>query len=573
MRQLGVDDDRSGITILVVEDNSALNSLFQSYLSRQKFHVVSALSFDAARLILASETTIDIALINYDLGDYKGIELISYFPKNESKKNIPVIMLGTSQDQAVLQACFKLGVDDYLLKPVNPTLLSLKIDSLVYNMRLTNIIAEQNEKLQRLINNAEIEEQLASHIFYNNLLSQKTQTVAGFTHFLQSTSGFSGDIILARYAPCGSIFILHADATGHGLSSTITLMPMVSIFKTMVHKGYRLEPIVREMNSRLIEQLPADRFVAASLIEIDINHGDLKVWNGGMPEILLLDDTHQVTHRFHSSHMALGILEDAQFEVRAIHWKLPEKGLLFGFSDGVVEQEDSFGRAFGIEGVLQIVKRKPADMLNTIASTMDRHVGSSSLDDDASMYELHFDQLRDDPGTMTRGSQALAQDMNDLSPFEWSLELVGTQIAKQELPSMCNQFLSTMGFAQSVCQRSFTIISELVNNAIDHGLLELTSLLKLGPEGFMAYYLEREKRIASLTQQDVLRLVLTWGSDALGPYLHIDVKDSGKGYLPDNMAVNDAMEYTFGRGITLIKQLATAVEIRERGTFVRAELR
>ena len=572
MKLRDVEDDRSGITILVVEGNPALNKLFQSYLSRQQFRVVSALSFEEAKLILASNKEIDIALIDYELDDHKGIDLINHFPERDAKKNIPVIILSSSQDQAVVQDCFKLGVDDYLLKPVNPLLLSLKIDSLVYNMRLNNIITEQNQKLQLLINNAEMEEQMASHIFYNHLLSRQTQTVSGFSHLLQSTSGFGGDIILARYAPCGSIFILHADATGHGLSSTITLMPMVSIFKAMVQKGYRLEPIIREINIRLQEQLPADRFVAASLVEIDINHAELKVWNGGMPELLLLDDNHHIIHRFYSSHMALGILEDACFEVRSSHRKLPDKGLLFSFSDGVIEQEDHIGRAFGINRLSQIVKRNRDNKLKTIIGAMKNHVRSANFDDDISMYEMCFDQL-DDPMTLGRTSQSLVRNMTDLSPFEWSLELVGTQIAKQELPSMCNQFLSSMGFEQTVCQRSFTIISELVNNAIDHGLLELTSFIKAGPEGFMTYYLEREKRLANLQQTDVLRLILEWGVDRQGAYLLVEVKDSGKGYLPEDIVIDSSMEHVFGRGITLVRQLASDVEVRERGTLVRAILR
>lgn len=572
MRTQSAEEDRSGICILVVESNPALNSLFQSYLRRQKFQVVSALHLDEAKSILDSSTRIDIALIDYELGDKKGTDLISHFQNDKNQKNIPVIILGSSQDQAILQACFKLGVDDYLLKPVNPILLSLKIDALVYNMRLNNIIAKQNEKLQLLINNAEVEQQLASHIFYNNLLSKNIQSIAGFNHFLQSTCEFSGDIVLARTAPTGSIFILHADATGHGLSSTITLMPMVSIFKTMVNKGYRLEPIIREINVRLLEQLPADRFVAASLVEIDVNQKNLKVWNGGMPELLLLDQHHQIVQRFHSAYMALGILEDTQFEVRATHCTLPESGMLFSFSDGVVEQEDPIGRAFGIDRLTQLVKRSPVDKLNTLVKEMHSHVRSASFGDDVSMYEFHFDQLVK-PKAITHLTRSLAHDATDLSPFEWSLELVGTQIAKQELPSMCNQFLSSMGFEQSVCQRAFSIISELVNNAVDHGLLELTSLLKAGPEGFMEYYLEREKRLANLQQQDALRLLLKWAVDLQGPYLQIDVKDSGKGYLSQDITLDATRVKVFGRGITLVKQLSTAVEVRERGTFVRAILR
>lgn len=573
MKYRDVDADRSGVTLLVVEDNPALNALFKNYLVQQQFKVLTALDFDEAMAVISSKESIDIALIDYDLGDRKGLDLIAHFQHREIQQHIPVIVLGSSDDQSVLQQCFELGVDDYVVKPVNPLLLSLKIDSLVYNVRLAKIIAEKNDQLQSLITKARLEEEMASHIFYNHLLSRQTRAVKGFNHYLKSSEGFSGDIILARYAPSGSIFILHADATGHGLSATITLMPMVAIFKAMVHKGYRLEPIIREINTRLLEQLPSDRFVAASVVEIDLHHGDVKVWNGGMPELLMLDDQHQISHRFRSAHMALGILPDKTFEVRAEHCKLPGNGYLLSYSDGVVEQCDAVGRSFGVGRLLRSIRESEADLLQPLMKALFSHVRSDNFDDDVSMYEVRFNQLAN-PHQLLKPIQSLTQDMKTIAPFEWFLELVGAQVAHQELPSMCNQFLSGMGFDQSICQRCFTIVSELVNNAIDHGILKLTSLLKVGAEGFMAYYQEREQRLAALTDKDRLGLRLKWCVDDQGLALQIEVQDSGEGYLAEQCQKADVSDtHAFGRGLSLVQRLSSSVEIRQGGTFVRAILR
>lgn len=139
---------------------------------------------------------------------------------------------------------------------------------------------------------------------------------------------------------------------------------------------------------------------------------------------------------------------------------------------------------------------------------------------------------------------------------------------------MCNQFLSGMGFDQSICQRCFTIVSELVNNAIDHGILKLTSLLKVGAEGFMAYYQEREQRLAALTDKDRLGLRLKWCVDDQGLALQIEVQDSGEGYLAEQCQKADVSDtHAFGRGLSLVQRLSSSVEIRQGGTFVRAILR
>ena len=44
----------------------------------------------------------------------------------------------------------------------------------------------------------------------------------------------------------------------------------------------------------------------------------------------------------------------------------------------------------------------------------------------------------------------------------------------------------------------FTIIHELLNNSINHGVLRLDSSLKKEPEGFVEYYQERKKALEFL---------------------------------------------------------------------------
>ena len=452
-------------------------------------------------------------------------------------------------------------------------LLNLKIHSLMYHVRLSSIIAEQNQKLTELITKADLEKQMVSHLMNNHILSRETSKVTGLAFFLQPTEDFSGDIIVARYAPSGSIFILHADATGHGLSATVTLMPIISIFKAMVQKGYRVESIVREINMTLVQQLPEDRFVAASMVEVDLNHKVLRAWNGGMPALCLLDDSHQIIKEFSSNYLPLGILVSNQFESHAETIKLPDNATLISVSDAVLEQRDLLGFAFGKNRLMFALRQPHESSIDHILQALIEHTGSDQFDDDLSMYQLSLQQAIAAQKALYP-AQTIIPSLSDVSPFTWSLTLEGKQIAKQELPSQCNQLLMTMGFHHSVCQRVFTIISELVNNAVDHGLLKLTSILKSGTEGFLAYYQERDIRLSQLSLSDHLKIVMNWFADEQGPCLLLEVKDSGEGYLLDDALIkHPALENEFGRGLTLVNQLANHMSINEKGTRVTVMLR
>ncbi len=573
MSLYGSDTTPFDITILVVEDDQSLSRLYKTHLIQQKFRVITALSYDEALIVLSSEP-IDIALIDYDLGERKGLDLLKHLPEKIKLQHIPIIVMGNSDSNQKLTACLELGVDDFMLKPINPLLLNLKIFSLVYHVRLAKIVSEQNDKLTDLLGKAEIENQMVSHIMNNHLLSRETKKINGLHFFLKPTKNFSGDIIVARYSPSGSVFILHADATGHGLSATVTLMPMVSIFKAMVQKGYRLESIAREINTTLHKYLPIDRFVAASMVEVDLNHQTLKVWNGGMPSLFLLSGQRELLYRFDSQHMSLGILPPNQFESRAEVSKIDKEAKLISFSDAVLEQKDPMGYHFGLNRVFQVLKTPKSSAVDLLCEMLVEHTGTDQFDDDVSIYEFSFLQAMEAQKALLV-PKPITHTIADIAPFNWSLELYGRQIASQELPSQCNQFLYEMGFHQSFCQRVFTMISELVNNAVDHGLLKLTSLLKAGEEGFLTYYQEREERLEKLTVDDCLRISLRWFEDQQGPCFMLDVLDSGQGYTdtPRRSEINDEETHEFGRGLNLVKQLATEVTIKDRGAHVCVTLR
>lgn len=515
--------------------------------------------------MLLKQETADLLIIDQVLEDAQLGDLLTSLPHHPAFGRIPTLLLTQAQpDEALYLRCTFLGIDDVLHKPVLPSHLLLKARSLAERVCLGRQLNQQSQYLERLVEHSHREAEMASYLFYNNLLDQVSDHLLGFNRYIHSSSDFCGDLVLAKSSPSGSTFVLHADAMGHGLSATVTLLPLVDIFHSMVDKGYALPMIVREMNRKLNYKLPPDRFVAASLIEVDLLHDQVSLWNGGMPPVHLLSEQGQIEASYPSRFMALGILSNADFDSAVERFPLPKQGGIFGCSDGLLEQLNAQGESFGAQRLYQqLAGCSRHSMMSSLVADLKEFSGLPHFDDDVSLFYLHFGEL----AHFVQQQQELDQQTHQrqrIDPFVWSLTLQGRQIGDQELPALCNDMLQGFGLNQPFCQRAFTVISELVNNAIDHGILGLSSSLKNDLDGFSHYYIQRLEGLNQLTAQDQLRLSLAWVRDQNQAYLEIEVEQSGAGFDAERV-LSQPQDALSGRGLQLVKSLTSQLTFEQGG--------
>ncbi|MBI4938779.1 MAG: ATP-binding protein [Nitrosomonadales bacterium] len=118
--------------------------------------------------------------------------------------------------------------------------------------------------------------------------------------------------------------------------------------------------------------------------------------------------------------------------------------------------------------------------------------------------------------------------------------------------------------------RLFMVLSELVNNALDHGLLKLDSALKHSRQGFEHYFEERAARLALLEQGEIRLRVCKLAGPAR-QCLKIDVHDSGGGFNHAEMLPcggGEASMARHGRGIALVKSMSGAMRYNGTGSEV-----
>ena len=120
------------ITILVVEDEAAIQQLVSYNLIKAGFHVTCADSGEEALECLLREN-IDCVLLDLMLPGMSGLEVCETI-RRKSEKNgryIPIIMLTAKGEEEDIVEGLEFGADDYMTKPFSPKVLIARIKAVL----------------------------------------------------------------------------------------------------------------------------------------------------------------------------------------------------------------------------------------------------------------------------------------------------------------------------------------------------------------------------------------------------------------------------------------------------------
>lgn len=140
-------------TILVVDDNDSGRELLAQQLQRQDYLVVEASSGERCLEVMRGAAP-DLVLLDLIMPGLNGYEVLQTIRADDELRRIPVVVISGVQDEAGAIHCIDAGASDYLIKPVNATLLSARVSALlerkVWQDREREYLAEL-EKSQRFI--------------------------------------------------------------------------------------------------------------------------------------------------------------------------------------------------------------------------------------------------------------------------------------------------------------------------------------------------------------------------------------------------------------------------------------
>ncbi|MFT7288000.1 MAG: two-component system phosphate regulon response regulator PhoB [Halieaceae bacterium] len=117
-------------TVLVVDDEHAIRDMLRMALEIVDFCVLEAENIQDAHAIVVDQRP-DIVLLDWMLPGGSGIELLRRLKRDESTRDIPVIMLTAKVAEDNVIQGLEVGADDYISKPFAPRQLIARIRALL----------------------------------------------------------------------------------------------------------------------------------------------------------------------------------------------------------------------------------------------------------------------------------------------------------------------------------------------------------------------------------------------------------------------------------------------------------
>lgn len=116
------------VKILVVEDDKSLNALVCSYLNDNGYAYKACYNGKEALSVMESDT-FDLIISDVMMPELDGFAFATAV--RQSDKQIPILFMTALDDKPSKQLSYKIGIDDYVVKPFDCDLLMLRVGALL----------------------------------------------------------------------------------------------------------------------------------------------------------------------------------------------------------------------------------------------------------------------------------------------------------------------------------------------------------------------------------------------------------------------------------------------------------
>ena len=473
---------------------------------------------------------------------------------------LPILFITALEDKDSLVRCLEVGGNDFATKPFDRHILIAKIRAHLKIRALSEHVEQQNKSLRLFNQRVAREHAIVEHIFSHAIVN-RPEVQTHFDCFLQPAETFNGDLFLCEASPSGGIYFIVGDFTGHGLASAIGALPVTRVFQELSQQGVSVSEIVSELNQILIKFLPSDMFMAAVVGEINAAGNRINLWQGGMPAVIIPATSNMAPRKVCSRHMALGVLEEHELNTDIDTVNLGHNEQLIICSDGLIEISNDDGDMLLEEGLAEIVKNQMIEEgvvdAKLLFERAKAHCATSTFQDDVTLVVFTSKPI----------NMHLRNQVASAFPSVHEVTLDAEHLKQPDILPRVLQLAGQCEEMQGIRSIIFTVLSELFNNALEHGILKLDSKLKQDSAGFHQYYENREASLQALSRGRII--VRVESLPDRGKVL-VSVEDSGNGFQWENKAYLAGAHFSndecFGRGLPLIQTLCERVWFEKNGS-------
>lgn len=149
LKDLSFDENIQGL-ILIIDDSKMVLKITSDILQKDCHNIITAKNGKDG-IMLAETGTPDLIILDIEMPDMDGYDVLKELKKNEVTKNIPVLMHSTRTKKEDILLAMKLGVIDYIAKNCSEVLIRGKIKSALIQSRMKRELLEQNSTANIII--------------------------------------------------------------------------------------------------------------------------------------------------------------------------------------------------------------------------------------------------------------------------------------------------------------------------------------------------------------------------------------------------------------------------------------
>ncbi|WCN12483.1 SpoIIE family protein phosphatase [Marinomonas mediterranea] len=525
---------------LVLEESRTTRRLISGALESGNIDVYSENTIEDLYSAIKNKA-FDIYIFDADLKYDLLFRFVNYlFYKNS---DAVVVLVSEEYDGKEIGRFFKIGISDFVIKPIDYDIFKNKVVSLLRNVSNRKELINANSNYARLMDEKYQEEKLAFYV-YDHILSTQLTNIESVDSAHYSHGRFCGDILVSALSPSGSIYIILADATGHGMAAALTIYPLVSTFNAVVSKGFTMSAIVNEISAKHIQLIPGNRFVASIIIEVRPIQDDIRVWNAGMPDVLMMKGK-AISKRVKSSNMAIGVLPADSLDKNIETIPMSDFTHLIMMSDGVIENKEVNNKLMTFSDAYHYVSNLPLESETIISHMKMLDKGCDEDLDDMTVCIINIEGVKE---YLDLSSDTVDPVYGD---FKITFSLLGNSIKNETLPIKVADFIESQGLVKPFCQRVFTVVSELYSNSVEHGVLGFDAKNKISD--YALFMEEKKSKLSLLGREDKVEITFEWNE--LKQSLFVNVYDTGRGYQLEKTETS-FIDSLNGRGLKLCKKLS-----------------
>jgi phosphoserine phosphatase RsbU/P len=339
--------------ILIIDDEPFNLDTLEQELDDLGYDSMSATTGQEA-LQKAAARAPDMILLDIMMPGMDGFEVLNQLKATPEWRDIPVVIVSALSDQASVVRGIKMGADDYLAKPFDPTLLAARLQAGLARKQLRDLEKRYLQSLQR--------EMAIGHQIQTDFLPKRLPDIPGWdlAAYFKAARDVAGDFYDAFMLPDGQAVFFLGDVTDKGVGAAM----FMALYRTLLRaflssvnemprwkedQGECLLEIVKFVNHYVYETHEDALFSSLVVGVLSPETGQVVYINAGHNPPLIVHDG-QVRQRLAPSGPLIGAIETVNYTPCKV--ELGAGDLLLMYSDGLEDAVNPQEEIFGIERLI-----------------------------------------------------------------------------------------------------------------------------------------------------------------------------------------------------------------------------